>query len=157
MGILSFSFRIARAPLRSFFVPVQSAISFDRVLIRRHSKALGIGADDNDCHQYQSSRVNEPACKPLARIEVIDRTDRTDTTEKNTQIAQVSTVKNVQSIVCSCPSKPSQLKIVRLFEPGVSASCAGRMLISGRMADVCAELDRMEQRSTGNHQTVSVN
>lgn len=41
---------------------------------------------------------------------------------------------------------PSRLKVVREFEAGVSPSCAGRMVISGRMADVCAELDRMAQR-----------
>ncbi len=39
----------------------------------------------------------------------------------------------------------SRLKIVRQFEPGASSLCAGRMTISGRMADVCAELDRMAQ------------
>ena len=36
-----------------------------------------------------------------------------------------------------------RLKIVRQFEPGVSRSCAGRLVISGRMSDVCAELERM--------------
>lgn len=41
---------------------------------------------------------------------------------------------------------PRRLKIVREFEAGISPSCAGRMVISGRMADVCAELDRMAQR-----------
>ena len=40
----------------------------------------------------------------------------------------------------------SRLKIVRQFEPGVGPACAGRMVISGRMADVCAELDRMAER-----------
>ena len=39
----------------------------------------------------------------------------------------------------------SRLKIVREFEPGIAPSAAGRMVISGRMADVCAELDRMAQ------------
>lgn len=43
-------------------------------------------------------------------------------------------------------TSPRRLKIVREFEAGVSPSCAGRMVISGRMADVCAELDRMAQR-----------
>ena len=39
---------------------------------------------------------------------------------------------------------PAQrLKIVRQFEPGASRSCAGRLVISGRMSDVCAELERM--------------
>lgn len=42
-------------------------------------------------------------------------------------------------------TRPSRLRIVREFEPGVGTSFAGRMVISGRMADVCAELDRMAQ------------
>ena len=45
-------------------------------------------------------------------------------------------------------SPPARLRIVRAFEPGVGPSCAGRMVISGRMADVCAELDRMALRET---------
>ena len=40
---------------------------------------------------------------------------------------------------------PNRLKIVRNFELGVGLAYAGRMKISGRMADVCAELDRMAQ------------
>jgi hypothetical protein len=41
---------------------------------------------------------------------------------------------------------PSRLRIVREFDSNVSPACAGRMVISGRMADVCAELERMAQR-----------
>jgi hypothetical protein len=40
-------------------------------------------------------------------------------------------------------AKVQRLKIVRQFEPGANRSCAGRLVISGRMSDVCAELDRM--------------
>jgi hypothetical protein len=36
-----------------------------------------------------------------------------------------------------------RLRILRIDETGQSAECAGRMVISGRMADVCAELDRL--------------
>ena len=44
----------------------------------------------------------------------------------------------------TAPAAPVQrLKIVRQFEPGANRSCAGRLVISGRMSDVCAELDRM--------------
>ena len=44
----------------------------------------------------------------------------------------------------SLPAAPVQrLKIVRQFEPGANRSYAGRLVISGRMSDVCAELDRM--------------
>lgn len=43
------------------------------------------------------------------------------------------------------PSFRGQLRVVREFDSAVSPSCAGRMVISGRMADVCAELERMSQ------------
>ncbi|MEO7886374.1 MAG: hypothetical protein ABI893_08515 [Polaromonas sp.] len=43
-------------------------------------------------------------------------------------------------------SLPSRLRVVREFDSNVSPACAGRMVISGRMADVCAELERMSQR-----------
>ena len=39
------------------------------------------------------------------------------------------------------PSRP--LRVVRVAEPFHVPANAGRMVISGRMADVCAELDRM--------------
>lgn len=43
---------------------------------------------------------------------------------------------------------PSRLRVVREFDLAVSPACAGRMVISGRMADVCAELERMVQHET---------
>ena len=40
------------------------------------------------------------------------------------------------------PAKP--LRVVRVAEGGhASPSSAGRMVMSGRMADICAELDRL--------------
>jgi hypothetical protein len=35
------------------------------------------------------------------------------------------------------------LRVVHVHESGQSSAGAGRMVISGRMADVCAELDRL--------------
>ena len=46
------------------------------------------------------------------------------------------------------PAPRGGLRIVREFDSAVGAECAGRMVISGRMADVCAELDRMALRGT---------
>ena len=44
--------------------------------------------------------------------------------------------------VLSAPNKP--LRVVRVAEDGhVSPSSAGHMVMSGRMADICAELDRL--------------
>ena len=35
------------------------------------------------------------------------------------------------------------LRVVRVLEPAAPRAVAGRMVISGRLADVCAELDRL--------------
>ena len=39
------------------------------------------------------------------------------------------------------PARP--LRVVRVFEGAQPRAAAGRMVISGRLADVCAELDRL--------------
>jgi hypothetical protein len=48
----------------------------------------------------------------------------------------------------TCPVTP--LRVVRLSEAGAQPECAGRMRISGRMADVCAELDRLIAKEAQN-------
>jgi len=40
-------------------------------------------------------------------------------------------------------AKQRALRVLRITEHGEAPHCAGRMVISGRMADVCAELDRL--------------
>jgi len=54
-------------------------------------------------------------------------------------------------ICCNAGKRPSPshvlghrpLRIVRVMEAGQTPTQVGRMVISGRMADVCAELDRL--------------
>lgn len=41
------------------------------------------------------------------------------------------------------PSVQKPLRVVRILEAGQAPTHVGRMTISGRMADVCAELDRL--------------
>ena len=41
------------------------------------------------------------------------------------------------------PAPAIPLRVVRVLEPSASRAVAGRMVISGRLADVCAELDRL--------------
>ena len=41
------------------------------------------------------------------------------------------------------PPRPTPVRIVRIVEGRHNAQYAGRMVISGRMADVCAELERL--------------
>jgi hypothetical protein len=43
------------------------------------------------------------------------------------------------------------LRIERIVESGQPASQVGRMVMSGRMADVCAELDRLVAREAARH------
>jgi hypothetical protein len=52
------------------------------------------------------------------------------------------------------PQRPAKsttpLRVVRVLEPSAARSTAGRMVISGRLADVCAELDRLAALEAGN-------
>jgi hypothetical protein len=45
------------------------------------------------------------------------------------------------------PARP--LRVVRVLEPSAPRAEAGRMVISGRLADVCAELDRLAAQEAG--------
>ncbi|HEY8359853.1 MAG TPA: hypothetical protein VIL30_20550 [Ramlibacter sp.] len=44
---------------------------------------------------------------------------------------------------CATRQPAMPLRVVRVLDPSASRAVAGRMVISGRLADVCAELDRM--------------
>ena len=46
---------------------------------------------------------------------------------------------------------PRPLRVVRFMEAGQTSAQVGRMVISGRMADVCAELDRLAAREAALH------
>ncbi|MDO8941589.1 MAG: hypothetical protein Q8N17_00885 [Burkholderiaceae bacterium] len=41
------------------------------------------------------------------------------------------------------------LRVLRVLDPSLAADGAGRLVISGRMVDVCAELDRLVSREGG--------
>ncbi|MBK9571428.1 MAG: hypothetical protein IPO43_01320 [Rhodoferax sp.] len=43
------------------------------------------------------------------------------------------------------------LRVVRFLEAGQTPAQVGRMVISGRMSDVCAELDRLAAREAALH------
>lgn len=46
-------------------------------------------------------------------------------------------------VVAPHPAAAPPLRVLRVFDPQQPRAAAGRMVISGRMADVCAELDRL--------------
>ncbi len=45
-------------------------------------------------------------------------------------------------------SQQRPLRVLRVVDPGDSRNAIGRIVISGRMADVCAELDRLALRES---------
>ena len=52
-----------------------------------------------------------------------------------------SPVQRATPRACTMP-----LRVVRILDAGLAPQGPGRMVISGRMADVCAELDRLASR-----------
>jgi hypothetical protein len=54
-----------------------------------------------------------------------------------------------QQPVALRPAKP--LRVLRVVEQTGSQATAGRMVISGRLADVCAELDRLAAQEARGH------
>jgi hypothetical protein len=59
---------------------------------------------------------------------------------KHTQVARARTVRP-STLARSCEKARRPLRVVRVLD--TSGTSAGRMFMSGRMADVCAELDRL--------------
>jgi len=66
--------------------------------------------------------------------------------ETNTSVAMIDT-RVSQKSMSGRQTVRRGLRIVREIDSEVGPDCAGRMVISGRMADVCAELDRMDLRN----------
>jgi len=93
--------------------------------------------------------AHPPAAPSFASVPAFRRCAANDVsavkpTATHLRSAQAAGHKPCQTVAKT--TAPRRLKVVREFEAGISPSCAGRMVISGRMADVCAELDRMAQR-----------
>ena len=91
-----------------------------------------------------TKRLVPPANAPLAHQRLTLPFARGGSAHRKHALVRVSSFKSTEFE----PGNPaiSRLKVVREHDAAVSPTCAGRMTISGRMADVCAELERMAQR-----------
>lgn len=87
-----------------------------------------------------------PANAPLAHQRLTLPFARAGMAHRRQLVSRVSSFKSA-AFEAKNPSI-TRLKVVREHDAAVSPSCAGRMTISGRMADVCAELDRMARCET---------
>ena len=66
-------------------------------------------------------------------------------------VAELGCAARVRTSVRTRNRANMPLRVVRVMEAGQAAVHGGRMMISGRMADVCAELDRMVERESLAH------
>ena len=88
----------------------------------------------------------------LMRLWTINRSQRQRKTLKNQlsdchsapESIAVSALSTGATARIGTVQKP--LRVVRVVEAGQARASSGRMVISGRMADVCAELDRLAAR-----------
>lgn len=136
MGIASFSPNFSRLPGSAvLLVPLQALVAL--FLPARSPSASAGSAQPPPHHMVHHGTDNQVAS--AHKTCGMHRTTARVTTKSRQTVAKVAS--------------PSRLKIVREFECGVGPTCAGRMVISGRMADVCAELDRMTQREATVRQT----
>ena len=84
---------------------------------------------------------------PVQPARASHRFDTCPTGEHLATVQKVLKRRPVDFSVAERARPDSRLKIMREFEPGMSRCQVGRMAISGRMADVCAELDRIAARA----------
>ena len=71
-----------------------------------------------------------------------------------TQAGRASSARRTAPGPLPAPAAPTRaaavpLRVCRLLETGQGPEHAGRMVISGRLADVCAELDRLAAVTCG--------
>ena len=90
-----------------------------------------------------TKRLVPPAHAPLAHQRLTLPFARAGNSHRKHALGRVSSFKSA-AFEAKNPAI-ARLKVVREHDTAVSPTCAGRMTISGRMADVCAELDRMVQ------------
>ena len=115
MGIALFTISAMFAPFQAFSTRLAPARRRPAQTVARHPAHMGITA-------------RQPASRALHALPVAIGPVRS-----RTQGAE--------------PGRPTRcapaLRVVRNIESGIPVGSTGRMVISGRMADVCAELDRL--------------
>ena len=90
------------------------------------------------------------AAPVLSRPILSDTSHQTSDTRVNsvTNISRCGTVSR-----CAVSESPvgRPVRVIRVLEASQAPAQAGRMVMSGRMADVCAELDRLAAREAALH------
>jgi hypothetical protein len=66
-------------------------------------------------------------------------------------VTNISRCNKANRSAASISTARRPVRIIRVLEATQAPAQAGRMVMSGRMADVCAELDRLAARETALH------
>ena len=139
MGISNSSFYFSRKSVRAFLsAPVQSLFA---MLTPSNSALASDKIAFSDDRKIKQHSIHKQGCN----------------TNRSWLLQQSTTRSLIKS--CQTHGKPgvpnptrTRVKIIREFDAGISPACAGRMVISGSMVDVCNELERLTQCCAGDRE-----
>ena len=111
--------------------------------LRRSAGALtSLSAMFAPIHALVALLMPAQAVQPHYRPAAACRMQRTSHQNAN-QTSHLPTTNTPLSSATRVRPAANRLKVTREFDPGMGRSQTGRMAISGSMADVCAELERI--------------
>ena len=133
MGAIAFSPRAARtASVSNWLSPVQAVFAFFA------PPTSSTHAHANPDRQLAATGQLQPKTPSQARSSI-----RSQASSIASPVSLFAERAAPPVTLLSSDNNRSCLKILREFEPGKSRLSTGRLVISGRMVDVCAALDRM--------------
>jgi hypothetical protein len=135
MSLLTFLVTCLATCLVTFLIaPLQAVVLF----FAPHAKANGFKLS------LQSHGAGQPSHSPshsALRSSYSAPLQRTTATPQGVQRASRAAYPHRTATVCAKPIH--RVRVVRNVDTSLPADRAGRMVVSGRFADVCAELDRL--------------
>lgn len=76
---------------------------------------------------------------------------RADLACRSSMARTLATAQRRTDVACVQAKKSKPLRVLRFVEGGMPRASVGRMVMSGSMADVCAELDRLAAQEIALH------
>ncbi len=151
MRIIGFSNATPASALPFWITPVQALVPWLSRLRNSLEDSLGNGAD---LPPVQREVPQEVAREVQGKVTPVRReTDAPSPFAPGTAASNdpvfAALPKPYQRLSTTTPPAlhSHALRVVRESDAALKADCAGRMVMSGKIDDICAELDRMAQRA----------